>query len=350
MKKILFILLLLPYFGFSQQGRKAGRKTTYGIVQFWDSTYFQNVQYNSGAGIVHLGIDTVTGSPTFGKLVRKTAGGVSTMAAIGGTPNANGASISGSTLTLQPADGSFGGVVTTGTQTFGGNKTFNGTIVMSGAGGPRLEVSTSSTGFGNRAGRFVRFPATSTGVETALTVERQNNSGNGADGIGVSIDFYNEAADGNQLESSRLISLSRNATSRNTQFSITNAINGNTDTSITVGDYVTLTESSATTFTSTAIGNSKIQGGQIIVTVEANDATDFQSRTLRFIWSAVNKAGTLTITISTPEEVVAVSAGTLTVAITAVDAGSAVLQFKANAVSSLTQSTLRATYQTFKNF
>jgi hypothetical protein len=51
-------------------------------------------------------------------------GGVTTMAAIGATPNANGATISGSTLNLQPASASFGGVVTTGTQTFVGEKTF----------------------------------------------------------------------------------------------------------------------------------------------------------------------------------------------------------------------------------
>jgi hypothetical protein len=51
-------------------------------------------------------------------------GGVTTMAAIGSSPNANGATISGSTLTLQPADSAFGGVVTTGTQQFTGAKTF----------------------------------------------------------------------------------------------------------------------------------------------------------------------------------------------------------------------------------
>jgi hypothetical protein len=54
-------------------------------------------------------------------------GGVTTMAAIGSSANANGASISGSTLTLQPASASFGGVVTTGTQTFGGAKTIAST-------------------------------------------------------------------------------------------------------------------------------------------------------------------------------------------------------------------------------
>jgi lysophospholipase L1-like esterase len=42
-----------------------------------DSVYLsEKIPYNSSAGIVHLGIDTVASSPTFGKLVRKTAGGV----------------------------------------------------------------------------------------------------------------------------------------------------------------------------------------------------------------------------------------------------------------------------------
>lgn len=58
------------------------------------------------------------------------ASGVTTMAAIGSSPNANGATISGSTLTLQPASGSFGGVVTTGTQTFAGDKTYTGAVTV----------------------------------------------------------------------------------------------------------------------------------------------------------------------------------------------------------------------------
>lgn len=59
--------------------------------------------------------------------------GVTTLAAIGATPNANAASISGVTLNLQPASASFGGVVTTGTQSFAGNKTFNNNIVCNAA-------------------------------------------------------------------------------------------------------------------------------------------------------------------------------------------------------------------------
>ena len=54
--------------------------------------------------------------------------GAISLAAIGITPNANGASLVGSLLNLQPASASFGGVITTGTQTFAGDKTLTGTL------------------------------------------------------------------------------------------------------------------------------------------------------------------------------------------------------------------------------
>jgi hypothetical protein len=54
-------------------------------------------------------------------------GGVLSLSAIGSTPNANAATITGTVLNLQPADASFGGVITTGTQTIAGLKTFQGT-------------------------------------------------------------------------------------------------------------------------------------------------------------------------------------------------------------------------------
>src|SRR6188768_608475 len=72
MKKIIAILVLfISAKCFSQTENNFMQKNT-----FWDSVYFKLIPYNSGAGIVHLGIDTVASSPTFGKLVRKTAGGV----------------------------------------------------------------------------------------------------------------------------------------------------------------------------------------------------------------------------------------------------------------------------------
>jgi hypothetical protein len=55
------------------------------------------------------------------------------MAAIGSAPNANGATIAGTTLNLQPADATNGGVVSTAAQTFAGVKTFNSNIIFGGS-------------------------------------------------------------------------------------------------------------------------------------------------------------------------------------------------------------------------
>ena len=46
-----------------------------------------------------------------------------TLAAIGAVPNANGATLTGQALNLQPASASFGGVLTTGAQSIAGTKT-----------------------------------------------------------------------------------------------------------------------------------------------------------------------------------------------------------------------------------
>jgi hypothetical protein len=80
---------------------------------------------------------------------------VLSLAAIGISPNANGASIVGSLLNLQPASASFGGVVTTGAQTFAGDKTLTGALTgtsatFSSTAFTNLTVNgTNSNGWGN---------------------------------------------------------------------------------------------------------------------------------------------------------------------------------------------------------
>lgn len=59
------------------------------------------------------------------------SGGVDTIGAFGSSPTANAATIAGTTITLQPADGTHPGAITSGTQTLGGNKTFSGSISAS---------------------------------------------------------------------------------------------------------------------------------------------------------------------------------------------------------------------------
>ena len=74
-------------------------------------------------------------------------GGVLSLSAIGASPNANAATITGTVLNLQPADASFGGVVTTGTQTFAGAKTFSSDLTVNtltvGRGGGAIAFNTA---------------------------------------------------------------------------------------------------------------------------------------------------------------------------------------------------------------
>lgn len=74
---------------------------------------------------------TVAGQTFSGSSTGTNTGDV-TLAAVGSSPSANGASLSGQALTLQPADGTHPGAVTAGTQTIGGDKTFTGTTVVTG--------------------------------------------------------------------------------------------------------------------------------------------------------------------------------------------------------------------------
>jgi hypothetical protein len=68
---------------------------------------------------------SVTGNITSANLSGTNSGDV-TLNTVGSSPSASGATLSGQSLTLQPADATHPGLVTSGTQTIGGNKTFSG--------------------------------------------------------------------------------------------------------------------------------------------------------------------------------------------------------------------------------
>ena len=87
-------------------------------------------------GVVTTGSQTIAGTKTFSGTISAsnlsgTNTGDVTVTAVGATPNANGVSLSGQALTLQPADGTNPGVVTTDSQTLAGAKTFSSTIAAS---------------------------------------------------------------------------------------------------------------------------------------------------------------------------------------------------------------------------
>ncbi len=76
-----------------------------------------------------------------GDVAGGTNSGDVTLAAIGSTPGANGASLSSQVLTLQPADGTYGGILTAGSQTIAGAKTMAAALAC----GSTLSVVSSLT-------------------------------------------------------------------------------------------------------------------------------------------------------------------------------------------------------------
>ena len=86
-------------------------------------------------------------------------------------------------------------------------------------------------------------------------------------------------------------------------------------------------------------------GGRIKYTIVANDGTDYQTRSGMFNFSLVNKGGTETAGLGTVmNESVAVSTGTLTVTFDTDTSPTNAVDIRANAVSSLTQTTLQIRY------
>ncbi len=82
-------------------------------------------------GIITAGVQSLNGNKTIvGNLAATNLSGTNTgdltLAAVGASPSANGATLAGQVLTIQPASATLPGAVTAGTQTIGGNKTWNG--------------------------------------------------------------------------------------------------------------------------------------------------------------------------------------------------------------------------------
>jgi hypothetical protein len=104
----------------------------------------------TNAGAVSTTTQTFAGAKTFsGAITASNLSGTNTgditLATVGSTPAAAGASLSSQVLTLQPADASNAGVVSTTTQTFAGAKTFSGLITSSIASGSNaLQLTTGA--------------------------------------------------------------------------------------------------------------------------------------------------------------------------------------------------------------
>ncbi|GIU70143.1 MAG: hypothetical protein KatS3mg002_1379 [Candidatus Woesearchaeota archaeon] len=117
------------------------------------------------------------------------------------------------------------------------------------------------------------------------------------------------------------------------------------------GKYINLINSTPTTISTVNIPEGTVAGGSVNYTIEATDATDFQALTGSVIWSAVNKAGALTIAFDDDQQTSpAVTIGTLSSIATVVDGGGGNLEIKLTVISSLTGATIRVSFLHWKNF
>ncbi len=133
----------------------------------------QKIVFTADAGttahaiLSNAGALAVSGAITGSNLSGTNTGNV-TLTAIGAVPNANAASLSGQILTLQPANASFGGVITTGTQTIAGDKTFSGAHTITGTGGISFTIPA--------ANQYMTFARPSSGSNANYLIGNDNES------------------------------------------------------------------------------------------------------------------------------------------------------------------------------
>jgi hypothetical protein len=149
-----FVFFALFYFtlSFLVPRSEAGSPVIWGLSPVKAHFLTPNLDFSTGLQIQTGSVDpsSVAVNAPAGSLYLKDSGGlylktdaglsvnwtnlassVLSMATFGSSPNNNGATISAGILTLQPADATHQGGVSTGSQTFAGNKTFTGSISSS---------------------------------------------------------------------------------------------------------------------------------------------------------------------------------------------------------------------------
>lgn len=154
-------------------------------------------------------------SDTSGIMTWISAAGIS-LAAVGSSPNANAATLTGDVLNLQPANGSFPGVVTTSAQTIAGQKTFSSNLLA-----PQASATTPGYSFTSATGDGMYYDTSSNAVAIAtggaqrwlggkLKTGLTNNSSNNILQVagftaktygGLVVDFDVDATDGTDVQS-----------------------------------------------------------------------------------------------------------------------------------------------------
>jgi len=192
-----------------------------------------------------------------------------TMGAISNSSSANGATIASGVLTLAPADANNGGVVTTGSQTFAGSKTFSSNVAIknikvgTGTGnttntavGFNALTSTTTGGYNTALGNTTLTANTTGGSNIAIGAQTLYNNTTGSNNSALGVNSLNSNTTGGANTAIGRTSLYSNTTGAENasvgHYSLAYNTNGNKNTSIGVSTLGT----NATGSNNTALGHS----------------------------------------------------------------------------------------------
>lgn len=189
-------------------------KSTAGTISYltdnsanWDTAYNKSI---TTAAVTGTTTKTLTLTQQNGGTVAASwtdDGGSVTVGAISGTSTANGVSITSNVLNLAPADGTNGGILTSGIQTIGGAKTFtNGFVVNASnnfnSNGSTFNQPSGNTNGGatvaiqgNQYGYALRFLVGTTAFDTGACQFRNNGTDVGTIGTTSTSTSYNTSSD-----------------------------------------------------------------------------------------------------------------------------------------------------------
>ena len=136
--------------------------------------------------------------------------------------------------------------------------------------------------------------------------------------------------------------------SRGSVLELNTVSNATTSNRMAIAPRKTLTDNSAISLFEVAVASGSAVGGTINATIISSDGTDFQERHVIVNYGAVNKAGTLTSSITVVSESANVSTGTLTGTWSVLN-GSSKITIQLNADSSLTPTTHFVMYRVQNN-
>ncbi len=123
--------------------------TTKGFLPPRMTTADRDAIVSPAAGLIIYNT-TINGLQIYSGSTWYTASAATTMGAIGGSSSANGGTITAGVLSLTPSDATNAGIVTTGAQTFAGNKIFDGNVGIGTSNvnaSAKLQVDASDKGF-----------------------------------------------------------------------------------------------------------------------------------------------------------------------------------------------------------